>query len=265
MHLTFESLRPDIRDLTHWKLVSSISTLIATAIALLAAVFVYMTFWLDAKSSMFALYPSSIAIDIAKILLTFMISLTYPLCLLACREILIVALMTTATAITTRATYKSRHPTIQESSEDDETTTLLRLESVEGTPSTCQRSWLLVGQERQLTRGYHVLITVSLWGVTLFLALVAPSFGDVLNLVGCAMGTGKITTQRPRLQCFASNSSLVLTAIAFILPAVFSFLLLGYNHKAAFILAVGCPVGILGTYFSFVKLVTDARGNKLSL
>jgi hypothetical protein len=151
-----------------------------------------MTFWSDAKSSMFALYPPSSMMDLAKILLTVMISLTYPLCLLACREIIIVSLMTTLTTTTNTATANAtttvqHYQTTQRL--DEETTVLL---PTNATTIVSRPSWLLPGQDsRQLTRGYHVLLTVSLWGITLVLALVAPSFGDVLNLVGCAMGTGK--------------------------------------------------------------------------
>jgi hypothetical protein len=52
--------------------------------------------------------------------------------------------------------------------------------------------WLLPGEERQLKRKHHVALTVSLWVVTLFLALKASSLGAVLNLTGCATGTGKV-------------------------------------------------------------------------
>jgi amino acid permease len=64
---------------------------------------------------------------------------------------------------------------------------------------------------------------------------LAPSLGDVLDLVGCAAGT----------------------MIAFVLPGLFSFRLQGYTHLAAVILAVGGIVGLIGTVFSLQKLITD--------
>jgi len=44
---------------------------------------------------------------------------------------------------------------------------------------------------------------------------------------------------------------------AFILPGLFSFRLQGYKHLAAFILAVGGVVGLVGTAFSLQKLISD--------
>merc|ERR1712150_74619 len=92
------------------------------------------------------------------------------------------------------------------------------------------------GEDKQLTRPFHIILTVLLWGVTTVLAIVAPSLGDVLNLVGCATGT----------------------LIAFILPAMFSFRLEGYSHIAALILTVGGVIGGFGTVLSFNQLVSDA-------
>jgi hypothetical protein len=53
-----------------------------------------------------------------------------------------------------------------------------------------KESWLQPGEERQLKRNHHIALTVLLWSITLFLALEASSLGDVLNLTGCACGTG---------------------------------------------------------------------------
>lgn len=89
--------------------------------------------------------------------------------------------------------------------------------------------------ERDLSLYQHVLVTVAVWASSLILALTAPSLGDVLDLCGCAFGT----------------------AIAFILPALFSYRLTGYTPTATFLLMVGGVVGILGTWQSFVQLIQD--------
>lgn len=194
VHLAYDSIHPQIRNYKTWKLVSSISLTLSTFLALIAGIFVYMTFWLDATSSMFVLYPPSAAIDISKILLTITIALTFPFLMLACREIIIVSLISLP------------H---QQQQTEEETTELL-----ESTHNVIRRPWLLPGRHRQLTRGYHVLVTTLIWLITLILALVAPSLGDVLNLVGCATGTGKIkvTAQKPdpilmKTHIFAMSSS----------------------------------------------------------
>jgi hypothetical protein len=99
-------------------------------------------------------------------------------------------------------------------------------------PSSTVSRFLVPGNDRQLVLVYHILVTVTLWALTTVLAIVAPSLGDVLNLVGCATGT----------------------LIAFILPALFSFRLQGYTHLAMLILVVGGAVGLIGTYFSLHKI-----------
>jgi amino acid permease len=84
--------------------------------------------------------------------------------------------------------------------------------------------WWLV-ELKQLILPLHVLMALSLWGISTILALLAPSLGDVLDLVGCATGT----------------------TIALILPAKFSFRIKGYTHLAGLIFALGGTVGIVGT------------------
>jgi hypothetical protein len=134
-----------------------------------------MTFWLDATSSLFVLYPPSAAIDISKILLTITIALTFPFLMMACREIIIVSLISIPV---------QQQPSVEE-----------RLELLDSSSyNVIRRPWLLPGCDRQLTRNYHILLTTFIWFITIILALAAPSLGDVLNLVGCATGTGESTT-----------------------------------------------------------------------
>jgi amino acid permease len=96
--------------------------------------------------------------------------------------------------------------------------------------------WLIPGEESELIDPVHIALTTFLWALTTFLAIKAPSLGDVLDLVGCATGT----------------------VIAFILPAMFSFKLHGYSHLALAFLVVGASVGLIGTFFSLVELVKDS-------
>jgi hypothetical protein len=88
-------------------------------------------------------------------------------------------------------------------------------------------------EESQLIPSVHWTVTTTIYLASLTLALYARSLGDVLNLVGCATGT----------------------AIAFVLPAIFSFRLKGYSHFGAFILLVGGSVGSLGTFLSLKALL----------
>lgn len=161
VHLTFNSLRDDVRNMESWRVVSSASLLIATALSLGAGVFLYMTFWQETSSDMFALYPPLVSIDVAKLLLCVTMMFTYPLPLFSCRELMIVSI-----------------PTPKES----------------GTASTSDAAatkawWLLLQDESQLIWPLHVVVTTALWFVTTELAIRAPSLGDVLNLVGCIAGT----------------------------------------------------------------------------
>lgn len=83
---------------------------------------------------------------------------------------------------------------------------------------------------------YHVIITFSLWAITTTLAVVSPSLGDILDLVGSMTGT----------------------LVAFVLPGLFSFKIKGRcTWDALLIILVGGCVGCVGTYFSMFKLISD--------
>lgn len=96
-------------------------------------------------------------------------------------------------------------------------------------------SVMLPGEEKQLSLPFHLALSFSLWGITTFLAIVAPNLGDVLDLVGAASGT----------------------SMAFILPGLLSLKMQGYTFLGLFIFAVGGAIGIIGTGFSLKKLVVD--------
>lgn len=198
VHLTYDSLKPEIRTISNWKIVSTLSVILSTLLSLAIAVSIYVTFWDQASSNIFELYPPSTPLDVAKLLLSFMMMCTYPSPFFACRELIILSLVTIS---------------VEEEN---------------------NQWWLL--EPKQLILPLHVFVTLVIWSTSTVLALLAPSLGDVLNLVGCASGT----------------------MIAFILPAMFSFRLKGYTHLAGLIFVVGGAVGIVGTFLSLQTLLVDA-------
>jgi amino acid permease len=197
VHLTYASLKPEIRTASNWRFVSTLTMVIATTLSLAMALSVYVTFWEQASSNIFHLYPPSISLNTAKLLLSFMMMFTYPLPFLACRELAIISIPSSM--------------------------------SVGG---ETDKWWLL--ESKQLILPLHILVTVLLWSTSTVLALLVPSLGDVLNLVGCVSGT----------------------MIAFILPAMFSFRLKGYTHLAGLIFLVGGTVGTVGTIFNFQMILS---------
>jgi solute carrier family 38 (sodium-coupled neutral amino acid transporter), member 11 len=234
VNLAYTSLRPDLQTLSTWKIVSSISIGISTMVSLAVGVFVYATFWQKTQSDLFDMYPPLRIIDIAKLLLCVSMLLTFPLPFFACRELVIVAMLSLTQKLevmdgdaTAEQAYLDNMGAMEEP--------LLVLEE-HGGEGDNELPWWLVSP-RQLSLPYHVALTAVLWSIATFLAIVAPSLGDVLDLVGCATGT----------------------VIAFILPALFSFQLRGYSNLAALILLVGGLVGSIGTVFSVRKVIIDVR------
>lgn len=88
-HLTFTSLRFDLRTMKNWKKISTYALFISTLMSLSVGLLVYMTFWEDAVSDIFQLYPASMLMDVAKLLLCATMVLTFPLPFLTCRELLV--------------------------------------------------------------------------------------------------------------------------------------------------------------------------------
>ena len=90
----------------------------------------------------------------------------------------------------------------------------------------------------------HALLTLVLWFLSLVLAISPLSLGDVLNLIGCISGS----------------------LIAFILPALFSYRLNGWDHKlfvCVTLFLTGCFVGVFGTYQGLVGMIHKSQ-NSLS-
>jgi amino acid permease len=262
VNLAFESLKPEIRTIETWKKVSTWSLLMASIISLTVGLVVYMTFWQDTQSDLFDMYPPMRIVDLAKLLLCVTMLLTFPLPFFSCRELLIVSLIRpllseqqqqpTSSGILMEPLLPDEEQTTEELSEYDnnaDSTSVIFEDPRHHRRSTafCQKmascyrdttvdfSIMVPGEEKQLSLPYHVAVSVIFWGSCTFLALVAPNLGDILNLVGSATGT----------------------AMAFILPGLLSFKLHGYTRLAAFILAFGGPIGLVGTIYSLKKLVGD--------
>jgi amino acid permease len=231
VHLSFESLKPELKTLDSWKSISSWSMGIASFVSLNVGIIVYMTFWDRTGSDLFLLYPALPIIDVAKLLLCITMVLTFPFPFFTCRDMIIVAAVYLVSGSENGNDLQHDERLMEEPlllSSQDEPNEASETSSPEQLPS-----WLL--SSRQLIASLHVFVSVLIWGITITLAFVAPNLGDVLNLVGCATGT----------------------VLAFILPALFSFKIHGYNHKAMSLLLVGGLVGSLGTFFSTRKLLSD--------
>jgi amino acid permease len=173
VHLVFQSLRPSCRNMENFEKASSLAAILSTLLSLTMGLFVYMTFWEATSSDMFNLYPSLRAVDICRLLLCLSMLLTYPFPFLTVRELIILLFCTSDGERAAPEPTDTTEPLIGNSFSDS------------------RNSWLLPGEERQLKRNYHVALTVLIWSSTLFLAIKASSLGAVLNLTGCATGTGK--------------------------------------------------------------------------
>jgi amino acid permease len=94
VHITYRSLIPEIQNLSTWKYVSTISLCVSCIISLTVALFCYMTFWDRTVSDIFQIYPETVLIDLAKLLLCITMMLTFPLPFFTCRELLILFFFT---------------------------------------------------------------------------------------------------------------------------------------------------------------------------
>lgn len=183
---------------------------------------------------MFICYPDIIPTDLAKLLLSLTMLLTFPLPFFTSREILILALVKSGVVRdgqNGRGGGDAEAPLIvlerdQPGEEEGE----------EQGAAPTQSSLLLPGEGNQLRLPYHIAWTVGLWMLVVTLAISAPNLGDVLDLVGCATGT----------------------LIAFVMPGLFSLQINGYSTQGAILLGVGGLVGMIGTIFSLQRLLRDS-------
>jgi len=223
VNITYESLKPEIQTVTTWKFVSASATAIGVMIVLMAGCFAYCTFWLDTSSDLFDIYPPLPIVDVAKVLLCLAMLLTYPMPFFACRDVLITSFLVTRV---------SRSIDVNGPLDGSSESSALIEEGVGSSRSENENFWMLPNEKRQLKFPYHFAISTTLWAVTVILAVMAPSLGTVLNVVGCTSGS----------------------VIGFILPSLFSFKLNGYSHLALFLMIIGGFVGLVGTYFSLSKI-----------
>ena len=254
VHLAYESLDRSVRTVSNWKKVSLFSILISTTVSLSVGVFVYMSFWQDTESDIFQIYPPDlISIDIARLLLCITMLLTFPLPFFTTREMIVLVgndcFGQDDESEEMRAALLADEfgeEDIEDTSFFDPTAAAID-DAIDGSGdhsnglqrhaprviSRQKRPWLKPGEERQLISLYHIVLTTMLWSATTVLAIKSPNLGVVLDLVGCATGT----------------------FIAFILPSLFSFRLVGFTHLAGMIFVIGGLVGLVGTYFSIVQLL----------
>jgi len=236
VHLAFNSIKTKDRNLKNWKLVSLFSISMACFVSLTIGFVVYMTFGKETRSDIFEMYSPSRAISMAKVFLSLNMLLTCPLVFLTCREMVIVLLkmiwMKRETCNDLQEALipmDERKRVLSASLEEDEHSLI---EVKRNLIWPC----LLPGSDKNLRLPYHAFLTILLWSLITAAALLSPSLGDVLDLVGSFSGTG----------------------IAFILPGLFSIKLRGgYSHKAAFVTIVGGAIGLVGTYFSTKKFLND--------
>jgi len=239
VHLTFESLRPELRTYENWKFVSFWSITVSILVSLGLGVFVYMTFWQQADSDMFKMYPDGwTIIYVGQLLLCFQMLLTFPFPFFVCREMLIIAMNSTyetfvacccarPAAAAPNDAVELEEPLLDQVGLEPE------MEEQQEEPQEQQQLPCWLQSERQLILPLHVMLTVSLWAFLTVLAVIAPSLGAVVDLVGCATGT----------------------IMAFILPAMFSFRIKGFSFVALLSLVVGGIVGSIGTFYSVKNLI----------
>ena len=268
VHLVFQSLKAELRTARHWNWVSLWAVLISAILSLAIGMGVYMSFGLNAESDIFEIYPQTPLIDVAKLMLSITMILTFPLPFFTCRELLIITFFPSPSSLGGNNQGNDMDTSLEFSPERrrDESqgvdngqgegsdleqpllverrysgvtssTSDLISTSVQAVAASALGYALLEDDPRQLKLPFHIAMTFKLWLVVVSLAIAAPSLGDVLDLVGCASGT----------------------MIAFIVPSCISFRLKGYSLEAAILLLVGGVVGTVGTLFSVRQILTDMR------
>jgi amino acid permease len=262
IHLVFLSLDSPLQTVKAMEQITLNAIVLSSILIIPIGMLPYITFWEDTSSNLFELYASSPLVDGARLMLSVVMMLTYPMPFFSCRELLVLWLPESwkkgkfgptkvkndqeddvgdvndtnemhrqdqIIASTNTSTARSTG-TSEEGREEEEKVAFLRVQAKTKTSTTGPPSIA----EEQIPLIYHLTLTVMLWGVTLYLALAAPSLGDVLNLVGCATGT----------------------MISFVLPGLFAVKLQQKLTVTSFLLlGVGVPVGCLGTYFSLLQLI----------
>ena len=217
VHLGYESLRSDVRDMRHFRMVSTLSVCICIFLGICMGFTVYFTFWRTTTSIMLQLYPNCIEVNVAKLLVCGFVIFTLPLPFFACREMLILCIPSSSSSAPSSMPPPSP---------------LKTLDSPTTKPKSPKLDWWLL-EEKQLIPSLHFGLTILIWAIMTVLAILAPSLNDILNLGGCASGS----------------------LIAYILPAMFYLQLRGYSREAVGMLAFGLAVGTVGTYFAMTTMI----------
>jgi amino acid permease len=273
VNLVFVSLRPQDRNLVAFRQVSTLGVTGAAVLMLAVGLPVYLTFWEQASTDLFLLYPDSQSklVNVARLFLSTGVIFTYPLPLFGLRDSLVQLILPistknsrdrppatstcTATTTTTETSSNISNATVQSSGSPSHETTAL-LESGDGvqvrtTTFPLPALWWLETaapeNDESTSKGgldvataaptliwpLHIAFTIVLWTASVVLALYAPSLGAVLNVVGCISGS----------------------LIAFLLPGLFWIRLVGWSPLAVILCVAGAVVGCLGTYYSLMELM----------
>jgi amino acid permease len=283
-HLAYGSLKPELRNLSTWRIVSMTSVAIACVISLTVGVFCYMTFWEKTESDIFKIYPDSILIDLAKLLLCITMLLTFPMPFFTCRELLILLFFPSATgsrgeASETRHTlplndleepllqYDGVEPDIAYAGDDsDERDTPRSTHNLHTETSALESTNRQESDSIDEVSRSMDLSELSTRAVEAINSLMLhPDLPGQLKLPYHVSLTCKLWFAVTALAIAAPSLGDVLalvgcasgTLIAFVLPGLFALQLQGYSHTAAIILVVGGVVGSVGTICSLTKFTKD--------
>ena len=292
VHLAYASLKPEIRNLQTWKRVSTASLFISCSVSLSVGVFVYMTFWERTLSDIFTIYPDSILLDLAKLLLCITMLLTFPLPFFSCRELVIVFFFPFApTRDRDAEETESRNlfadleePLLlhqQDSQQQDETHdddggdgNVVAVHpadaAVDDNHDEGPTAAVAPALDRSDSMAHSVvsldLSVLSTMAIDAMNSVLLPGEERQLKLSYHVGVTCKLWFVVTAFAIASPNLGDVLdlvgcasgTLIAFVLPGCFAIRLQGYSHTAALLLVVGCVVGTVGTICSLKQFVKDA-------
>lgn len=276
VHLVFGSLKPSLRKIEKWKVVSSLSLLAAATVSLLIGVFVYITFWQNTKSDIFQIYPHGWMIDTAKLLLCVTMVFTFPLPFFTCRELLILVVIHPLCGIGQERISPEQEIHDHENQSDGDDGIDAGIQSPQESDDDCMANLqepLLSGEpnidddddnnvpdtpvDTSLSSRALSTMTPKQW--------LLPDDDRQLRLLGHVFITFQIWIIVTGLAIAAPSLGDILdlvgcasgTLIAFVIPGLLSISIEGYNHVAMLILMIGGAVGTVGTYYSIKQLVDD--------
>jgi len=295
VHLAYASLKPEIRNLQTWKRVSTASLFISCSVSLSVGVFVYMTFWERTLSDIFTIYPDSILLDLAKLLLCITMLLTFPLPFFSCRELVILFFWPFApTRDRDAEETESRNlfadleePLLlhQQDSEQQQDEThddgndgnVVAVHpadaagaAVDDNHDVGPTAAAAPALDRSESMAHSVvsldLSVLSTMAIDAMNSVLLPGEERQLKLSYHVGVTCKLWFVVTAFAIASPNLGDVLdlvgcasgTLIAFVFPGCFAIRLQGYSHTAALLLVVGGVVGTVGTICGLKKFVKDA-------